>query len=93
MADARARKRAKYHDVVVAGRAAGYKTQLITTKVGSHGMLGDLDFEDLKKATNALRKEISNFCLLTIRSAILGSFTIWTFIHFQFEVDTLMISK
>lgn len=58
VADARARKRAKYHDPVVAGRAAGYKTQLITTEVGSRGMLGDLDFEDLKKATNASRKEI-----------------------------------
>ena len=36
------------------------------------------DFEDLKKATNASRREISNLCLLTIRSTILESFTIWT---------------
>ena len=35
MADARARKRAKYYDLVVAGRAAGYRTELITVEVGS----------------------------------------------------------
>ena len=36
VADARARKRAKYHDP---GRAAGYKMELITLEVGSRGML------------------------------------------------------
>ena len=42
VADARARKRAKYHDLVEAGRAAGYKTELITVEVGSRGNAGEL---------------------------------------------------
>ena len=42
-AEARSRKRAKYHDLVEAGRAAGYKTDLITVEVGSRGMLGDIN--------------------------------------------------
>ena len=48
VADARARKRAKYHDLVEAGRAAGYKTELITVEVGSRGMLGSSDFDALR---------------------------------------------
>ena len=70
VADARARKRVKYHD---SGGAAGCKTELITVEVGSHGMLGDSDFEALKKAINAPRKEISSLCLLIIQSSILDS--------------------
>ena len=77
VANARARKRAKYHDLVEAGRAARYNTELITVEVGSRGMLGDSDFEALKKAINASHKEISNLCLLIIQSSILGSFKIW----------------
>ena len=78
VADARARKRAKYHDLVEAGSAAGYRTELITVEVGSRGMLGDSVFEGLKEATNASTKDISTLCLQTIRAAILGSFAIWT---------------
>ena len=37
VADARGRKRAKYHDLEVAGRVAGYKTELISIEVGSRG--------------------------------------------------------
>ena len=37
VADARARKRAKYHDLVEAGRAAGYKTELRLGLVGCWG--------------------------------------------------------
>ena len=78
VADARLRKRVKYHDLVELGRAAGYKTDLITFEVGSRGMLGDSVVEGFKKATSATRKDISNLCLHIIRSAILGSFAIWT---------------
>ena len=45
--DARRRKRAKYHDLVEAGRAAGYKSELITVEVGSRGMVGVSDFAAL----------------------------------------------
>ena len=76
---ARVWKRAKYQDLVESGRAAGYKTELITFEVGSRGMLGDSVVEGFKKAIKATQKDISSLCLLTIRSAtILGSFAIWT---------------
>ena len=35
VADARARKAAKYHDLVEAGRAAGYRVKLFNVVVGS----------------------------------------------------------
>ena len=77
MADARARKRSKYHDLVVAGRAAGYRVKLITLEVGSHGMLGDVNIDDLREAIEATTKEFSSLCLQAIRAAILASFSIW----------------
>ena len=78
VAEARSRKRAKYHDLVEAGRAAGYKTDLITVEVGSRGMLGESMFENLKEAIHATRKDITSLCLQSIRAAILGSFKIWS---------------
>ena len=48
VADARARKAAKYHDLVEAGRAAGYRVKLFNVVVGSRGMLGDADFDLLR---------------------------------------------
>ena len=58
VADARARKAAKYHDLVEAGRAAGYKVKLFNMVVGSRGMLGDADFDLLRKATDAPRSAL-----------------------------------
>ena len=77
VADARARKAAKYHDLVEAGRAAGYRVKLFNMVVGSRGMLGDADFDLLREATDAPRKECTSVCLLITRTAILGSFYIW----------------
>ena len=77
VADARARKRAKYHDLVVAGRVAGYRVKLITLEVGSRGMLGDANINDLREAIEATTKEFSSLCLQAIREAIVGSFSIW----------------
>ena len=77
VADARARKRAKYYDLVQAGRAAGYRTELLTVEVGSRGMLSVSDFDDLKRAIKAPRKDVTKLCLQTIKTAILGSFDIW----------------
>ena len=77
VADARARKAAKYHDLVEAGRAAGYRAKLLNLVVGSRGMLGDTDFDLIKEATDATRKECTSVCLHTIKAAILGSFSIW----------------
>ena len=57
MAGAGVRKRGKYHDLVEAGRAAGYRTELITVEVGSRGMLGDSDFDDLREVIHATRKD------------------------------------
>ena len=77
VADARARKAAKYHDLVEAGRAAGYGVKLLNLVVGSRGMLGDADFDLLREATDAPRKECISVCLHITRAAILGSFSIW----------------
>ena len=77
VANARSRKRAKYLDLVEAGRAAGYKTSFITLEVGSRGMLGEDDMIQLKEAFDAPAKEFTSLCLHAIRAAILGSFSIW----------------
>ena len=74
--DARSRKKAKYHDLVVAGRAAGYRVRLITLEVGSRGMLGDAIINDLREAIDAPRREFSILCLQINRATILGSFSI-----------------
>ena len=78
VADARARKAGKYHDLVEAGRAAGYGVKLLNMVVGSRGMLGNADFDLLREAaTDAPRKECTSVCLHITRAAILGSFSIW----------------
>ena len=75
--DARRRKRAKYHDLVEAGRAAGHKSELITVEVGSRGMVGVSDFAALGNVLDASRKELSTMTTQVIRTVILGSFNIW----------------
>lgn len=77
VADARERKKAKYHHLVEAGRAAGYRSKLITVEVGSRGMLGNADFDELKQAVKAPRKDFTDLSLKIIRTAVMGSFSIW----------------
>ena len=77
VADARGRKRAKYHDLEEAGRVAGYKTELISIEVGSREMVCSADFEILKAAVNATEKDVTNLCLEVIRTTLLESFRIW----------------
>ena len=77
MAEARERKRAKYQDLVEAGRAAGYKTELITVEVGSRGMLDTSDLEPLAAAISCHHKDIQSLCLSVIRTTLLESFKIW----------------
>ena len=72
VADARARKRAKYHDLVVAGRDAGYRVKLITIEVGSRGMLKDEVFNELREAIEAPRKAFTILCLQIIRATFLS---------------------
>ena len=76
VADARERKRSKYYDLVEAGRAAGYRCELITVEVGSREMLSVADFESLQAAIDAPKREIVNLCLTIIRTTILQSFWI-----------------
>ena len=75
--DARSRKKTKYHDLVVAGRAAGYRVRLITLEVGSRGMLGDTIVNDLREAIYAPRREFTALCDQIIKATILGSYSIW----------------
>ena len=86
VADARARKAAKYHDLVEAGIAAGYRAKLLNLVVGSRGMLGDADFHLLREATDAPRKECTSMCLHIIKAAILGSFSIWATVVMWLEL-------
>ena len=71
------RKRAKYYDLVEAGREVGYSTELITIEVGSRGMLCAADFDTLRVAINASQKEATALCLEVIRTTLLESFRIW----------------
>ena len=71
MEDARRRKTAKYHDLVEAGLAAGYRSQLITVEVGSRGMVDVSDFTALRNALDASKKEFSAMTTQVIRTAIL----------------------
>ena len=74
VADARERKRSKYYDLMEAGRAAGYRCELITVEVGSRGMLSMADLESIQAAIDAPRREMVNLCLTIIRTTILQSF-------------------
>ena len=75
--DARRRKTAKYHDLVEAGLAAGYRSKLITVEVGSRGMVDVSDFTALRNVLDASKKEFSAMTTQVICTAILGSFKIW----------------
>ena len=77
VANARDRKRDKYHDLVVAGKAAGYATRLITLEVGSRGMVDIADFAGLQEAVHAQERDYIALCQQTIRAVILGSYSIW----------------
>ena len=68
------RKRSKYYDLMEAGRATGYRYELITVEVGSRGMLSVTDLEQLQAAVDASRRDIVNLCLTIIRTTILQSF-------------------
>ena len=77
VSDARERKRAKYQDMVETDRAAEYKTELITVKVGSRRMLGDSHFDNIRAAIDTSWKEMGDLCLQVIRTTILVSFRVW----------------
>ena len=77
MAGVRERKRLKYHNLVEAGRAAGYRSHLITVEVGFQGMLGESDLAALREASDAPRKAFTDLFLHVIRATIPGSFKIW----------------
>ena len=49
VAKARLRKWDKYHDLVVARKAAGYAAKLMTLDVGSRGMVDIADFAGLER--------------------------------------------
>ena len=75
--DARRRKTAKYHDLVEAGLAAGYRSQLTTVEVGSWDMVDVSDVTALKNVLDVSKKEFSAMTTQVIVMAILGSFKIW----------------
>ena len=45
--------RDKHHDLVVARKATGYATKLITLEVGSQGMVNIADFAGVQEAVHA----------------------------------------
>ena len=77
MSEARERKRSKYQDLLEAGRAAGYRSKLLTVEVGSRGMLSPSDLEPLSSAIDCPRSAIETLCSSVIRTTLLESFRIW----------------
>ena len=77
VAETRQRKCVKYQDLVEAGQAAGYRTELITIEVGSRGMLSANDFDVIKSAVSATHKEVTSLVEALIRTTLLESFRIW----------------
>ena len=77
VADAREQKRVKYQDLVVAGKAAGYTTELLTVEVGSRGMLGIRDLEPLATAVSSSCRDVTTLSLSVIRTTLLESYRIW----------------
>ena len=51
------RKEAKYYELVQAGRARGYHSQLTTVEVELRGMLEDGDFLKLRSTLNGTAKK------------------------------------
>lgn len=78
VADAKERKRSKYHDLMEAGRAAGFRCELITLEVGSRGMLNLADLEPLQEALGIPRKDLVMLALTIIRTTILELFWMWS---------------
>ena len=78
LTDSRQRKEAKYYELVQAGRAGRYHSQLITVEVESRGCyIEDGDFLKLRTTFNTTAKEMRELCLAVIRYIILESFKIW----------------
>ena len=71
VADARERKHSKYHNLMEAGRAAGFRCELISLEVGSRGILSFADLEPIQDALEIPRKDLTNLALMAIRTTIL----------------------
>lgn len=76
VADSQHHKQANNQDLVEAGRAAGYTTELITIEVGSWGMLSTSDLCELTSALNHSQKDTANLYSAVIHATLLGSFRI-----------------
>ena len=70
-------KKVKYHYPLEEGRAACYQSKLSTVEVGSRGMLGNADFDELKQAIKAHRKDFTDLSIKIIRTAIMRYISIW----------------
>ena len=77
VAEAHARKQAKYAGLVKAGKCKGYSTVLITIKVGSRGMLSTSDLYQLTRATKSQHRDVIDLCHQVIQATLLESHTIW----------------
>ena len=75
--DARQRKQAKYQDLVEAGCAAGFSTDLLTVNIGSRGMVDDSTFAMLRSALKVSQKDLQSLYRTVIRTTILESYKIW----------------
>ena len=71
------RKTTKYEDVVVRARSSGYRGQIITLEVGSHGIIGGGGFSCLRAEFNIKEREMSNLLIKISRTAIEESYKIW----------------
>ena len=93
VADARERKHSKYHDLMEAGRAAGFRCELISLEVGSRGMLSLADLEPLQDALEIPRKDLTNLALMVICTTILESFRIWSSRNYTTRPSLVLLCK
>ena len=76
--DAKARKEAKYADLVDEIEENGFTVDLITVEVGSRGFVKFESFCRLNELLGATQKELSNFLVDVAKATIINSFHIWT---------------
>ena len=76
--EARARKEAKYSELVDEVEQNGYTVDMITIEVGSRGFVNFDSFRNLQDAVGASQKELHHLLISVSSTAIKGSFTIWT---------------
>jgi hypothetical protein len=76
--DAQQRKETKYTELIEEVKENDFAVDFITLEVGSRGFVNYDGFRRLRDVVGASPKELSDLLLSTSRTAIKGTFQIWT---------------